>query len=108
MSQTAHVRLSGMMFLQYAVWGIWLPILARYLQASPAEGGLGFTAGHVGWILGLAGSVGALSAPFIAGQLADRYFSAERFLSGALPGQRPPDHWRPIPFGEEFRMMDEF
>jgi predicted N-acetyltransferase YhbS len=34
--------------------------------------------------------------------------AAERFLSGALPGQRQPDHWRPIPFGEEFRMMDEF
>jgi hypothetical protein len=34
--------------------------------------------------------------------------AAERFVSGALPGQRQPDHWHPIPFGEEFRMMDEF
>jgi hypothetical protein len=34
--------------------------------------------------------------------------AAERFMSGALPGQRQPDHWSPIPFGEEFRMMDEF
>jgi nucleoside transporter len=84
MNQSFYARLSGMMFLQYAVWGIWLPILARYLQASPADGGLGFTAGQVGWILGLAGSVGAVSAPFIAGQLADRLFSAQKFLAVLL------------------------
>ena len=84
MKSAFYGRLSGMMFLQYAVWGIWLPILARYLQASRDDGGLGFTAGQVGWILGLAGSVGALSAPFIAGQFADRYFSAERFLAVML------------------------
>ena len=76
--------LSGMMVLQYAVWGVWLPILARYLQASVAEGGLGFSAAQVGWILGLAGSLGAVSAPFIAGQIADRYFNAERFLAVLL------------------------
>jgi hypothetical protein len=35
--------------------------------------------------------------------------AAERFLAGRLPGQRqPPDRWTPIPFGEEFRMLDEF
>lgn len=35
--------------------------------------------------------------------------AAERFLAGRLPGQRPPpDGWTPIPFGEEFRMLDEF
>ena len=28
---------------------------------------------------------------------------------GTLPGQRPPpEGWSPIPFGEEFRMLDEF
>jgi nucleoside transporter len=73
-----------MMFFQYAVWGFWLPVLARYLQAAPAEGGLGFTPGQVGWILGLAGSIGAVTAPFVAGQFADRYFSTERFLAVLL------------------------
>lgn len=77
-------RLGMMMFLQYAVWGFWLPILARYLQASPDVGGLGFTPGQVGWILGLAGSIGAVTAPFIAGQLADRRFSTEKFLAVLL------------------------
>ena len=32
-------------------------------------------------ILGLAGTIGAIAAPFIAGQIADRYFSTERILS---------------------------
>ena len=81
MSQAPVKRLSAMMLLQYAVWGIWLPVLARYLQATPDEGGLGFTPGQVGWILGLAGSIGAVTAPFVAGQVADRYFSTERFLA---------------------------
>ena len=84
MTRSVHGRLALMMLLQYAVWGFWLPVLARYLQAAPADGGLGFTPGQVGWILGLAGSIGAITAPFVAGQIADRYFSTERFLAVLL------------------------
>lgn len=68
-------RLTLMMFLQYAVWGAWLPILGRYLA-----GQLGFSGEEIGWIVGAAGAVGAIFAPFIAGQIADRVFAAERFL----------------------------
>ncbi|MEQ8953895.1 MAG: MFS transporter [Gammaproteobacteria bacterium] len=74
-------RLSAMMFLQYAVWGVWLPVLATYLQSPVSGGGLGFTSGQVGWIVGLAGSIGAVTAPFIAGQIADRHFATEKFLA---------------------------
>src|SRR5262249_23306673 len=84
MKPARYVPLSAMMFLQYAVWGIWLPVLGQYLQAAPSDGGLGFSGGQVGMILGLAGSIGAVSAPFIAGQIADRYFSTERFLGVLL------------------------
>ncbi len=77
-------RLSLMMFLQYAVWGAWLPLAGRYLSAGTAEGGLGFTGAQIGLILGLAGSIGAIASPFIAGQVADRYFSTERFLAFLL------------------------
>ena len=78
---TGHAfSLSMMMFLQYAVWGIWLPYLANYLTGEKAKGGLGFSGSEMGWILGLAGSIGAVAAPFMAGQIADRFINAERWL----------------------------
>jgi nucleoside transporter len=84
MPKPAVGRLSLMMFLQYAVWGAWLPLAARYLTAPVTEGGLGFTGTQMGVILGLAGSIGAVASPFIAGQFADRHFSSERFLAVLL------------------------
>jgi len=73
--------LGTMMFLQYAVQGVWMPILPGYLQASIEKGGLGFNESQIGWIMGLAGALGAFAAPFIAGQLADRYLNGERSLA---------------------------
>jgi nucleoside transporter len=67
-------RLSFMMFLQYAIWGAWLPLLWPYLA-----GHQGFSGSDIGWIFAI-GAVGAIVAPFIAGQIADRWFSTERFL----------------------------
>lgn len=84
MNRSPIGRLSLMMLLQYMVWGAWLPLAGRYLSASTAEGGLGFTGGQIGLILGLAGSIGAIASPFIAGQFADRYFRTERFLGALL------------------------
>jgi nucleoside transporter len=73
-----------MMLLQYAVWGAWLPIASRFLTAMKGDGGLGFSEGQMATILGIAGAVGAITAPFIAGQIADRYFSTERCLAVLL------------------------
>ena len=56
----ADPRLYVMMFLQYAVWGIWMPILPSYLKASVEAGGLGFNGYQVGWILATAAAVGAM------------------------------------------------
>lgn len=69
-----RVRLSLMMFLQYAIWGAWLPILWPFLT-----GHRGFTAGEVGTMFAV-GAVGAIVGPFVAGQIADRYFATEKFL----------------------------
>jgi nucleoside transporter len=88
MKKSPTGSLSMMMFFQYAVWGVWLPYLASYLNAAPIldesgnhiGGGLGFSGGQIGWILGIAGSVGAISAPFLAGQIADRFINAEKYL----------------------------
>ena len=76
-------RLSVMMFLQFGIYGLWLPIAGRFLTADPAtEGGLGFSETEMGAIVGIAASVGALFSPLIV-QFADRRFAAQRFL-GAL------------------------
>jgi MFS family permease len=67
-------RLSVMMFLQFAIWGAWLPLLWNYLS-----GHLGFEGARIGEIF-MVGGIGAILGPFIAGQLADRYFNTEKFL----------------------------
>ena len=72
-------RLCLMMFLQYAVWGIWMPILPRYLDNY-----LKFSGYSIGWIGGTAAAIGAICAPFIGGQIVDRYFATQRYLSVAL------------------------
>ena len=77
-------RLSLMMFLQYAVWGLWLPVLGGYLGSPVEQGGLGFTGLQIGTILGTAGACGAVLAPFIAGQVADRMLNAEKALGVLL------------------------
>ena len=64
-----------MMFLQYAIWGAWLPFLWSFLQTHR-----GFDGGQIGDMFA-AGAVGAIIGPFIAGQIADRYFATEKFLA---------------------------
>ncbi len=71
------IRLSLMMFLQYAIWGAWLPLLWDLLTQAK---GFGIDNGEVGNIFAV-GAVGAIFGPFIAGQLADRWFSTEKFLA---------------------------
>ncbi len=64
-----------MMFLQYAIWGAWLPILYPFLL-----GHRGFSLDQVGAVLA-GGAAGAIAGPFIAGQIADRFFATEKFLA---------------------------
>ncbi len=69
-----RLRLSLMMFLQYAIWGAWLPLLWPYLSNH-----LKFSGADIGNAFAL-GALGSVFAPWIAGQVADRYFNTERFL----------------------------
>ncbi len=64
-----------MMFLQYAIWGAWLPLLWPFL--SNHRGLSGDQIGHMFMV----GAVGAIVAPWVAGQIADRYFSTQKFLA---------------------------
>ncbi len=69
-----RIKLSVMMFLQYAIWGAWLPILFPFLMGHrklPLD--------KVSAIFAV-GAAGAIVAPFVAGQIADRWFNTERFL----------------------------
>ena len=70
-----NIRLSTMMFLQYAIWGAWLPFLWSFLA-----GHRGMAGADIGNMFA-AGAVGAIIGPFLAGQVADRYFATEKFLA---------------------------
>ena len=72
MSLGLRVRLSIMMFLQYYVWGIWLPILGIHLGSKE----VGLDATQIGWVYTVYG-FGAILGPFLLGQLADRYVATE-------------------------------
>jgi nucleoside transporter len=68
-------RLSVMMFLQYVIWGAWLPLLSTYLTQS-----LGFSGNQVAWVMN-AFAIASLTAMFVSSQIADRYSSTEKFLA---------------------------
>jgi nucleoside transporter len=64
-----------MMFLEYVIWGSWLPLLALYLGNV-----LKFTAGDIGWIFATP-AVACVVGLFVGGQLADRWMSVEKLLA---------------------------
>jgi nucleoside transporter len=72
MSLGLRIRLSIMMFLQYYVWGIWLPILGIHLGSET----VGLSGPQIGWVYTVYG-FGAILGPFLLGQLADRYVATE-------------------------------
>jgi len=69
------LQLGAMMFLQYAIWGAWAPVLSAHLF-----GELSFTGAQVGFIYSLL-PLATIIAPFIGGQLADRYFASEKVIA---------------------------
>ncbi len=77
------IRLNLMMFLEYAVKGLWFPLASVFLTASVASGGLGFSEKEKGLIIGIPFAVGAILSPFV-GQLCDRRFAAQRTLGVLL------------------------
>jgi len=68
-------RLGVMMFLQYAIWGAWAPILTDYLQNT-----LHFSGARYGFIMGLL-PIATIVAPLVGGQLADRWIASERVIA---------------------------
>jgi len=75
MNKAIRIRLSVMMFLQYVIWGAWLPLLGLYLSKY-----LHFEGLQIAWIFN-AFAIASLTGMFFGSQLADRYFAQERFLA---------------------------
>ena len=71
---SAKTRLGVMMFLQYAIWGAWAPVLSVYLLED-----LGFSGTEAGLIYALL-PLATILAPFIGGQVADRYLASEKVI----------------------------
>lgn len=74
MNAETRIKLSVMMFLEYAVWSVWALMLVPHL----AE--LNINESSIGWIMAC-GGIGSIVGPFIVGQLADRYFATEKVLA---------------------------
>lgn len=69
-----RTRLSIMMFLEFFIWGAWLPLFFAYLPER------GFNAVQQSWILNTF-AIASFVGMFFSNQFADRNFAAERFLA---------------------------
>src|SRR5438105_344605 len=69
-----RTRLSVMMFLEFFIWGAWLPLFFAYLPER------GFNAVQQSWILNTF-AIASFVGMFFSNQFADRNFAAERFLA---------------------------
>lgn len=75
MNEIPYFRLSALMFLEYAVWGAWMPVLAARLL-----GPLKMNGKQTGWIYATL-PIATMIAPLLAGQLADRYMDTRWILA---------------------------
>lgn len=71
---SVRILLSAMMFLEYAVWGAWTPVLGATL--GDRLNATGVEIGAVYGVLWLA----CILTPFIGGQLVDRFMPGQVFL----------------------------
>src|SRR5436190_5880757 len=74
MKSSPRIPLAAMMFLEYAVWGAWMPILGATLTTRLHASGT--QVGHVYLMIWAA----CILTPFIGGQLVDRYMPSQIFL----------------------------
>jgi nucleoside transporter len=71
-----YAILSAVMFLEYAVWGTWAPVLAARLL-----GPLRMTGKQTGWVYATL-PIACILSPLLAGPLADKWVNTEWILAG--------------------------
>jgi nucleoside transporter len=71
MNWDAYIRVSALMFLEFAVWGAWMPVLALRLL-----GPLKLNGKQTGWVYATF-PLACIFAPMASGYLADKWFNAE-------------------------------
>jgi nucleoside transporter len=75
-----RIKLSVMMFLQFAIWGSWFVYLNNYLSGhKSADGKSLFDGVAIGAIFSTM-PLASIFAPLIIGQIADRFFASERLM----------------------------
>jgi len=72
-----YIALSFVMFMEYAVWAAWMPVLAARLL-----GPLKMTGKQTGWIYATF-PLACIFMPLVSGQLADKYVNTENILGVA-------------------------
>ena len=72
-----YFALSFAMFMEYAIWGAWMPVLAARLL-----GPLKMTGKQTGWIYATF-PIACIFMPLVSGQLADKYVNTETILAVA-------------------------
>lgn len=77
MTWELYILLSGMMFLEFAIWGAWSPVLSARLL-----GALKMSGKQLGWIYGTI-PLGCMLAPLAAGQIVDKWCPTQFYLGGS-------------------------
>ncbi|MCC6127517.1 MAG: MFS transporter [Pirellulales bacterium] len=77
MNWDLYLRLSALMFMEYAIWGAWMPVLAVRLL-----GPLKMSGKQTGWIYATL-PLACIFAPLASGYMADKWFNAEWIILAA-------------------------
>ncbi|MFO0947069.1 MAG: nucleoside permease [Planctomycetota bacterium] len=75
MDSAVRLKLSVMMFLQYAIWGAWAVSMGGYMGKTLAFDGV-----QIGSIYSST-AIAAMISPLFVGYIADRFFSTERVIA---------------------------
>ena len=73
MKKSLYLQLSGMMFIEFFVWGAWYVTVGNYMNRIGMSD-------MIYWAYTV-GPVGAIISPFFLGMVADRFFSTEKVLA---------------------------